>query len=141
MAGRRRRRSSSATRVSLFTAGRNAVGKTAAGAVKILMKRIGERGSNLCDNYYFKHWIALESSSDVCRETFRDTQPLKNPPITRRTITNRKFLGEAMGRNGMKETMAPMKTGSKRGATRQYYDAESWRNADARLRRRLPPKR
>ena len=33
MAGRRRRRCSSATRVSLVTAGRNAVGETAAAAV------------------------------------------------------------------------------------------------------------
>ena len=39
-----------------------------------------------------------------------ETLPLKNPPITRRTITNRKFLKEAMGRNKMKETTAPIGT-------------------------------
>ena len=50
----RRRRCSSATRVSLFTVGRNAVGGPATAAVKILMKGIGERGSNPCANYHFK---------------------------------------------------------------------------------------
>ena len=50
------------------------------------------------------------SSSDVYRETFWDTLPLMNPPITWRTITNRKFLGEAMGRNKIKGTTRPMGT-------------------------------
>ena len=52
---RRRRRCSSATRISLVTAGCNAVGETAAAIVKILTRRIGERGSNHCGQYHLKH--------------------------------------------------------------------------------------
>ena len=49
VAGRRRCRCSSEIRVSLVTAGRNAVGKTAAAPVKILMRR-SERGYYSCAN-------------------------------------------------------------------------------------------
>ena len=103
VAGRRRhRRCSSATRVSLVTAGqpgRNAVGGPAAAAVKILIRRISERDSNYFANYHFKQWIALESSSDVYRETFKDTttkEPTKQPT---QNLPRRKK---------MKETAAPM---------------------------------
>ena len=80
-----------ATRVSLVTAGRNAVRGTAAAAVSRmrrprrqlrLMRRIGEHGSNYSANYKFKQWI-----SDVYRETFK-TLPLKNQQIAIRTTTN-----------------------------------------------------
>ena len=83
---------------------RTAVGGT---AVKILIRRIGERGSNYFANYHFKQWIALEPSSDVYRETFRDTST-KEP--TNHTTHNHQsqVLGEAMGRNKMKETTGPM---------------------------------
>ena len=81
----RRRRCRSATRVSFVTAGRNAVGGTAAAAVKILIRRIGESGSNLCAKYYYI--LALESSSDIYRSHL-ETLRLKSPPITRRTTIN-----------------------------------------------------
>ena len=41
-----------------------------------------------CAKYHFKHWIALESSSDVYRETFRDTatkEPTNQPTHTLQT--------------------------------------------------------
>ena len=74
------------------------------------MRRIDNRGSNPCANYHFKHWIALESSSDVYKETFRETIPLKNryhspyaqPPITLQAQR------ESNGPNGMKEPTAMM---------------------------------
>ena len=71
---RRHRRCSSATRVSLVTSERKDSGRrNRRRCVKIFIRRIGERGSNYSANYHFKQWIALESSSDVYRETFRDT--------------------------------------------------------------------
>ena len=77
---------------------RTAVGGTAAAAVKILIRRIGERGSNYSANYHFKQWIALESSSDVYRETFRDSTTKE--PTNRPTHNHQlQVLGEAMGRN------------------------------------------
>ena len=97
---RRHRRISSATRVSLVTAGHNAVGGPAAAAVKILIRRISERGSNYCANYHFNQWIALESSSDVFRETFIDT--------TTKEPTNQPTHNLQSRRNKMKETTAPI---------------------------------
>ena len=95
MTGRRRRhrrRCSSATRVTLVTAGCNAVKGTAA-AVKILMRMISERGSNPCAKYHFKHWIELESCSNGYKRPSK-TLPLKNPPIT---MTNHHQSGNHVG--------------------------------------------
>ena len=91
---RRRRRCSLATLVLLVTVVRNAVAETAAAAIKILMRRIGERCSIPCAKYHFKHKIAVNSSSNVYRETFRDTLVLYNPAINRRTIINHVAIPE-----------------------------------------------
>ena len=101
-ARRRRRRCSSATLVSLVTSERKDSGRTNScrRCVKnrILIRRIGERGSNYSANYHFKQWIALESSSDVYRETFRDSTTKE--PTNRPTHNHQsQVLGEAMGRN------------------------------------------
>ena len=117
----------SATQVSLVTAWRNAVGGTAAAAVNILIRRIGERGSNPSANHGVRWTLKSRGGAPLpptplaadpmqcqlllqtqdCTWVFLrrlqgDTLLLLNPPITRLTITNRKFLGEAMGRSGMK---------------------------------------
>ena len=97
VAGRRRhRRCSSATRVSLVTSERKDSGRrnSCRRCVKILIRRIGERGSNYSANYHFKQWIAFEYSSDVYRETFCDT-------ITNE-LTNRPTHNIQSRRNKMK---------------------------------------
>ena len=57
------------------------------------------------------------------------------PPITLQTLRKSNWSERNERDNGADGSRV-----SKRGATRQYYEAESSRNADARLRRRILPK-
>ena len=109
VAGRRRRlRCSSATRVSLVTSERKDSGRrnSCRRCVKILMRRIGERGSRPCAKIISNTGLNLS-----LLQTFRDTtikEPTNHP--THNHQSRCKTQGKAMAQNGMKETTAPMGT-------------------------------